>query len=121
MTALPALCPIRRRSGSGVFPVRVFRSINGKPNRRLYGNREYAIPLELTFIANSTEVEQVRDAYRAAKGTFSPVELPSSFFDGGPPDPRPDASLYSWRFAADPQVEDLFPNRSRITLRFEAG
>lgn len=121
MSALPSICPVQRRTGVGQFPVRVFRSLNGKPNRRLYGNREYAIPLDLQFIVTSEEVEQVREAYRAAKGTFHPVELPDSFFDGGAVDPRPDKTLYAWRFAAEPVVEDLFPNRSRLSLRFEAG
>ena len=117
MTNFPAIAPTKRSYRAPQFPTRRFDSISGAGVTRLYGSKSFGAQLQLEFNQDDEGTRQFLDCYEAARGSFGTLDLPSQIFDGMTAELQ--ASIpdhLSWRFAETPQVESLFPNRSRIRV-----
>jgi|TARA_B100000073_G_scaffold303725_1_gene271940 hypothetical protein len=117
MTNFPAIAPTRRSYTAPKFPTKRFDSISGAGVTRLYGSKSFGAQLQLEFNQNDEGTRQFLDCYEAARGNFGTLNLPAQIFDGMTAELQ--ASIpnqLSWRFAGTPQVESLFPNRSRIRV-----
>ena len=117
MTNFPAIAPTKRSYRAPQFPTRRFDSISGAGVTRLYGSKSFGAQLQLEFNQDDEGTRQFLDCYEAARGDAGTLNLPSQIFDGMTAELQ--ASIpdqLSWRFAGTPQVESLFPNRSRIRL-----
>lgn len=120
MTNFPAIAPTRRRYTAPLFPTKRFESISGAGTTRLYGSKSFGAQLQLEFNQDDEGTQQFLDCYEAARGDFNTLNLPDQIFDGMSQGLR--ASIpqqLSWRFASTPQVDSLFPNRSRIRVTLE--
>ena len=117
MTDFPAIAPTRRSYRAPQFPTKRFDSISGAGVTRLYGSQSFGAQLQLEFNQDDEGTRQFLDCYEAARGDFGALNLPSEVFDGMTAELQ--ASIpdqLSWRFAGTPQVESLFPNRSRVRV-----
>jgi len=117
MTNFPAIAPTKRSYTAPQFPTKRFDSISGARVTRLYGSKSFGAQLQLEFNQDDEGTRQFLDCYEAARGDFGTLNLPAQIFDGMTTELK--ASIpdqLSWRFAGTPQVESLFPNRSRIRI-----
>ena len=117
----PALRPTQRRFAPGVLPQTVARTINQRTVRRPLANRSGGAVLELRY-ENITddEVDAIRQAWKAAKGRYDTLTLPSEVWAGDGPLEiyamlLPDSS--GWRFSGDVEVEWVKRGRARVRVR----
>jgi hypothetical protein len=113
----PTLAPTSRNYTAGEFPTKRFNSISGAGTTRLYGSKAYNVSLSLEFVLSDTDLASVLSCYDQAKGSAYGLTLPSTIFDGMSSDVQNQIPDHvTWRWDATPQVESLFPDRSRVRV-----
>jgi hypothetical protein len=119
--AFPDLKPTARSVRLGDWPVKSFRSQNGKEYRVVYGDKRVGQELELTFenISDSNANDFIGH-YNSSKGTYDTFTIEPNTragwgLGGTTPFDAPNASLY--RYAEAPQITSVRPGRSTVTVR----
>lgn len=113
----PNLSPTSRNYTAGEFPTKRFNSISGAGTTRLYGSKAYNVSLNLEFVLNDADLASVLSCYDQANGSAYGLTLPSAVFDGMSSAVQNQIPNHvTWRWDSTPQVESLFPGRSRVRV-----
>tara|TARA_Y100000361_G_scaffold152210_1_gene171161 strand:- start:1315 stop:1695 length:381 start_codon:yes stop_codon:yes gene_type:complete len=119
--AFPSLVPTARTFDAGDFPVKIYRSQNGKEHRILYGSNRTNMKLSLTY-ANITDAnaELFLDHYEEEQGTFGTFDsVPSGYEKGWEGNASEiDAQTFGnkYRYEGPPQVVQVRPGVSTVTV-----
>ena len=119
--AFPSLVPTARTFDAGDFPVKIYRSQNGKEHRILYGSNRTNMNLSLTY-ANITDAnaELFLDHYEEEQGTFGTFDsVPSGYEKGWEGNASEiDAQTFGnkYRYEGPPQVVQVRPGVSTVTV-----
>ena len=117
-TAFPAIAPTKRSYTAPQFATKRFDSISGAGVTRLYGSKSFGAQLQLEYNLADSGTSQFLECYENARGDFDTLELPTEIFDGMSSDITSQIPAHlSWRFKETPQIDSIFPNRSRIRVR----
>lgn len=115
--AFPALCPRSRRLNPGKYAIKTFSAINGASSSRLYGDRAFEASVNFEFICADTQAGALLECYHNSYGGFLPLELPPDVWAGMGSNLKAQIPSYlAWKFANEPEVEALFPGRSKVTV-----
>lgn len=113
----PNLSPTSRNYTAGEFPTKRFNSISGAGTTRLYGSKAYNVSLNLEFVLNDADLASVLSCYDQANGSAYELALPNMVFDGMSSALQKQIPNHvTWRWDSTPQVESLFPGRSRVRV-----
>lgn len=113
----PAICPRSRRLNPGKYATKTFTAINGASSSRLYGDRAFEASLSLEYNCYDNQGAALIQCFHSSYGGFLPLELPAEVWAGMGNDLKAQVPSYlAWKFASEPQVETLFPGRSKITV-----
>jgi hypothetical protein len=119
----PNITPTGRSFSAGDFPIKTFRTNNGKDTRILYGDRRTDRSIDLTY-ENITDAlaYEFFDDYDQKTGTFR--EIPAGelapVFNGWAHTTRLQISggnAIQWRYAEPPQIRSVGVGRSTVTVR----
>lgn len=103
--SFPALKPISASLEPANFPVKSFRSINGKATTRLYGSRGSDHPLNLEFLVLGENSALILAAWYSARGKYDSLTLPNEVFAALTAAKRATIPTYlRWKFLSAPQV-----------------
>ena len=118
--SFPDLCPVRRSFSTGDFPTKRFQAVNGAGVTRLYGSKAFNATLDLEYLANDSQVDEILSNWANAKGTYEQLRLAydNSVFDGMDPNVFPNYLI--WRWAEAPSVSSVMPQLSRVTVKLIA-
>ena len=116
----PGIKPTSRAFKLGSFPVKSYRALSGATVKRAFGNRATGYELQLGYdnISDAT-TEQLLAHYNASSGGFERFTLPADLFVGMTTTLRDyiqAPTSIKWQYAAPPQVESVFTNRSRVSI-----
>jgi hypothetical protein len=118
----PDLVPTARAFESGDYPVRTFKAQNGAETRILYGSNRTNMKLSLTYANIFDDVaEQFLDHYDEVQGTFQTFDIGDRDFarggwEGTPSALGPKASGNKYRYENPPQVVQVRPGVSSVTV-----
>ena len=116
--SFPSLIPTQRTYTVGDYPTKRFNSISGAGTTRLYGSKAFDAVLDLEFSANDTELTTILACFNSAYGSGTALTLPSSIFNGMNSALQAQIPSYvTWRWQETPQVQSVFNNRSRVTVK----
>ena len=119
--AFPSLVPTARTFDAGDFPVKIYKSQNGKEHRILYGSNRTNMKLSLTY-ANITDAnaELFLDHYEEEQGTFGTFDsVPSGYEKGWEGNASEiDAQTFGnkYRYEGPPQVVQVRPGVSTVKV-----
>tara|TARA_R100001086_G_scaffold242861_1_gene171036 strand:+ start:170 stop:550 length:381 start_codon:yes stop_codon:yes gene_type:complete len=119
--AFPSLVPTARTFDAGDFPVKIYKSQNGKEHRILYGSNRTNMKLSLTY-ANITDAnaELFLDHYEEEQGTFGTFDsVPTGYEKGWEGNASEiDAQTFGnkYRYEGPPQVVQVRPGVSTVTV-----
>ena len=116
----PGIKPTSRAFKLGSFPVKSYRALSGATVKRAFGNRATGYELQLGYdnISDAT-TEQLLAHYNGSSGGFERFTLPADLFVGMTTTLRnyiQAPTSIKWQYAAPPQVESVFTNRSRVSI-----
>lgn len=116
----PGIKPTSRAFKLGSFPVKSYRALSGATVKRAFGNRATGYELQLGYdnISDAT-TEQLLAHYNGSSGGFERFTLPADLFVGMTTTLRDyiqAPTSIKWQYAAPPQVESVFTNRSRVSI-----
>ena len=116
----PGIKPTSRAFKLGSFPVKSYRALSGATVKRAFGNRATGYELQLGYdnISDAT-TEQLLAHYNGSSGGFERFTLPADLFVGMTTTLRDyiqAPTSIKWQYAAAPQVESVFTNRSRVSI-----
>lgn len=121
-TPFPAVCPTSRSFVPAQYPVRRFTAINGAGTTRIYGNRGYDATLQLSFLLQDAELEELLICWNDASGTFGDLTLPANVTEGMSQDVQAQIPDYlTWRWAQAPQVQSVLNGVSRVQVNLIAN
>ena len=120
--------PTARQFTTGSFPVKTFQAQNGAEIRILYGNRLTGKKLTLTYAnINDNAAYQFMQHYISMQGSYKQFTMDDRGRDGvraGWGGDRKGISAAVWgmqyRYAAEPQIQNVFKGRSTVTIELIA-
>ena len=119
--AFPDLVPTSRSFDAGDYPIKTFKSQNGKEHRILYGSNRTNMKLSLSY-ANITDAnaELFLDHYDEVQGTFGTFGIGRDAGKGGweGNEDAIGASDHgnSYRYESAPQLVQVRPGISTVTV-----
>ena len=120
--------PTSRQFTTGSFPVKTFQAQNGAEIRILYGQQLTGKKLQLTY-ANITDSAAYTfiQHYVSMQGSYKTFELGDTDDNGARSGWKGDragigAGMWrmAYRYAAEPQIQSVFKNRSTVTVELIA-
>lgn len=117
----PALCPISRRFTPGQYPTKRFNSISGAGSTRLYGSKHFDATMDLEYLLNDEQLEDLLASYNECLGEFHVLNVPASVFAGISEGVQAQvAASLNWRWRERPQIESVQPHLSRVRVNLIA-
>jgi hypothetical protein len=121
--AFPVLTPTSREFAPGSWPVKTYNSQSGAEVRILYGSQRTNAKLSLGY-DNITDAnaQAFLDDYASQYGTLRTFTLPTAVRNGwggsGSSIDAPPGT--AWRYESEPQVRNVRPGRSSVTVNLVA-
>lgn len=126
MADFPSLVPSSREYTPGDWPVRTYRAMDGYEVRILYGDKMNGMKLQLSYQAiPDTDAVKFLEHYEQQRGTFESFifasdEGPKSGWGADPAQIGAVSEGNEWRYEGPPQLEQLRPGVSRVTVNLIA-
>lgn len=126
MADYPGLVPSSRQYTPGNWPVRTYKAMDGYEVRILYGDKMTGMKLQLSYQAiPDTDAVKFLEHYEQQRGTFESFHFAS---DEGPKGGwgasyaqlGAGSEGNSWRYEGPPQLEQLRPGVSSVTVNLLA-
>lgn len=119
--AFPSLVPTSRSFSAGDWPVKKYKAISGAEIRILFGNKRTNMQLSLSYDnITDSEAELFLDHYNEVRGTFSTFRFtdsnPKGGWEGNADALGAAAWGNSWRYEGPPQVQQVRPGISSVTV-----
>lgn len=111
----PEISPVSRSFQQGRWPTKQFVAMNGATTTRLYGNNSTEATLDLEFIVNDEQMEDILSCYRRSYGSYGIVSLSDEMFDGTSDNVFPD--YLKWHWSEAPSVSSVQPDLSRVKVK----
>ena len=117
----PGLCPISRRYTPGKFATKRFNSISGAGATRLYGSKHFDAEMDLEYLVNDEQLEEILASYNDSMGEYHTLNVPSNVFAGMSDGVQSQmAASLNWRWKERPQIESVQPHLSRVRVNLIA-